>query len=111
MLNSQQLIALMTIALFVMGMQPTIAQSNANISTPTNRSKSQHIIFKPPPNQGKPKSTSSAGSRNQECPQDTTLTATSFNQTLVISLVPSKEQELNNIQFISLAYLTLNSSF
>ncbi|MEH2322155.1 MAG: hypothetical protein V7K32_00845 [Nostoc sp.] len=89
MLNNQQLIGLMTIGLFVMGTQPRIAQSNANIPTPNNRSKSQHIIFKPPSNQGKPKSTLSAGSRNGQFPQDTTLTATSFNQIPVMSLVPS----------------------
>ena len=90
MLNSQQLIGLMTIGLFLIGTQPTIAQSNANILTPTNRLKSQQIIFKPPSNQGKPKFTSSAGSRsNSQCPQDATSTTTSSNQTPVMSVVPT----------------------
>jgi Domain of Unknown Function (DUF928) len=89
MLNNQQLIGLITIGLFVMGMQPRIAQSTANIPTPTNFSKLQRIIFKPPSNEGKPKSTSSAGSRsNWQCPQDATSTTTSSNQTPIMSLVP-----------------------
>ncbi|WP_375515757.1 DUF928 domain-containing protein [uncultured Nostoc sp.] len=90
MLNSQQLISLITIGLFLMGTQPTIAQSNANIPRPTNRSKLQRIIFKPPLNQGKPKFTLSAGSRsNWQCPQDATSTTTSSNQIPVMSVVPT----------------------
>ncbi|BBD63740.1 hypothetical protein NIES4072_26040 [Nostoc commune NIES-4072] len=90
MLNSQQLIGLMTIGLFLIGIQPTIAQSNANIPTPTNRSKPQQIIFKPPSNQGKPKFTSSGGSRsNWQCPQDTTLNTTSANKTPLMLLAPT----------------------
>ncbi|MDZ8258165.1 DUF928 domain-containing protein [Nostoc sp. ChiQUE01b] len=92
MLNSQQLIGLMTVGLFVMGMQPTITQSNANIPKPTNRSKLQRIIFKPPSNQGKPKSTLSGGSRSSlQCLQDATSTTTPSNQASLMSLVPSYE--------------------
>ncbi|MEH2184274.1 DUF928 domain-containing protein [Nostoc sp.] len=90
MLNSQQLIYLITIGLFLIGTQPTIAQSIANIPTRTIRSKLQRIIFKPPANQGKPKSTSSAGSRHDlQCPQDAKSTTTPSNQTPLMSLVPS----------------------
>lgn len=90
MLNSQQLIGLITIGLFLIGTQPTIAQSTANTPTPTNRSKPQRIIFKPPPNQDKPISTSSGGSRsNWQCPQDATLDTTSANKTPLMLLAPT----------------------
>ncbi|MBH8567013.1 DUF928 domain-containing protein [Nostoc sp. CENA67] len=89
MLNSQQLIYLIAVGSFLIGTQPTIAQSTANIPTPTNRSKPQQIIFKPPPNDGKPKTTSSAGSRRDwQCPQDATST-TPANQTPIMALVPA----------------------
>ncbi|MDF5707231.1 MAG: DUF928 domain-containing protein [Nostoc sp. S4] len=90
MLNSQQLIYLIAVGLFLIGTQPTIAQSTTNIPTPTNRSKNQQIIFKPPPSQGQPESTLSAGSRgNLQCPQDATSTTTPSNQPHSIALVPS----------------------
>ncbi|MCC5661122.1 DUF928 domain-containing protein [Nostoc sp. XA010] len=89
MLNSQQLIGLMTMGLFLIGTQPTIAQSTANTPTPTNRLKPQRIIFEAPPKEDKPKSTSSGGSRsNWQCPQDATSTTTPSNQIPIMSLVP-----------------------
>jgi hypothetical protein len=62
MLNSQQLIYLISFG-FLLGMQPAMTQSAANRPTPTNRSQPHQVIFQPPPNQGRPKYTSSAGSR------------------------------------------------
>ncbi|WP_392532533.1 DUF928 domain-containing protein [Nostoc sp. C117] len=92
MLNIQQLTYLLTVGLFLIATQPTIAESSANIPTPTktNRSKSQRIIFKLPPNDGKPKSTLSAGSRGDwQCPQDATSTTTLSKQYPLMVLVPS----------------------
>ena len=89
MFTNQQLIYLIAVGLFPIGTQAAIAQSTANIPTPTNSSKSQQIMFKPPPSKGQPKSTSSAGSRGDlQCPQDATSTALS-NQPPLIPLVPS----------------------
>ena len=72
--------------------RPTIAQSTVNSSVKTNSSKTQPVIFKPPPSKGKPKNTSAAGSRGQ-CPQDTiatsTTTDTRLNKPSLMALVPS----------------------
>ncbi len=88
MLNNQQLIYLISLG-FLLGMQPAMAQSTASRPTPTNRSQPQQVIFQPPPNEGRPKSTSSAGSRGDwQCSQDATST-TLTNQTPMMTLAPT----------------------
>ncbi|KYC35312.1 hypothetical protein WA1_09190 [Scytonema hofmannii PCC 7110] len=92
MLNNRQLINLIIVGLFLLGTEPAIAQSIANSSAKTNRLISQ-VRFKPPPNQGKPKKTSGAGTRRDWlCPQDVTLTTSSnisLDQPSAIALVPN----------------------
>lgn len=88
MVNNQQLLSLVTVGLWLVGAEPTIAQSTATRSANTDKAIAQ-VLFTPPADDKKPDRTSGAGSRRDwQCPQDSTSVATTGTLSNTPSLMP-----------------------
>ena len=92
MLNNQRLLNLITTGLLLLGTAPTIAQPTTNPSTRTHRTITR-VLFKPPPEEMKPKRTRGAGSRHDgQCSQDATpanLANAPSTQSSLMPVVPT----------------------
>lgn len=87
MLNPKSLLHLFSVGLLLIGTEPIMAQPTTNL----NNSITQ-VSFKPPPDEGMPDKTASAGSRGR-CAQDAIQVST-VKQFSLMALVPSSNHGL-----------------
>lgn len=90
MLNPKSLLHLFSVGLLLFGTEPMMAQPTTHSTTPHNSI--HQVFFKPPPDEGMPDKTASAGSRGQ-CIQDANQIS-STNQFSLMALVPSSNHGL-----------------